>query len=123
MTYVFTEGPIDQPWETTEDIDAFWYVHRAGFWKRNRAMPPESTVVEDNFYVEGSKWATELARRLNDLDTARARIALLEARLDALCGAANAKIVFDDHDVLDACMCEMCTLGRALTAAREVLGG
>ena len=58
-----------------------------------------------------------------EADMLAQRIALLTERLDALCGAANAKIVFDDHDVLDACMCEMCTLGRALTAAREVLGG
>lgn len=123
MTYVFTEGPIDQPWETTEDIDAFWYVHRAGFWKRNRAMPPESTVVEDNFYVEGSKWATELARRLNDLDTARARIALLEARLDALCGAVEAEKYTKPYTTIAEFTETQTQLRTAYTAAREVLNG
>lgn len=100
MSYTFTEGPTDQPWETTEDVDACWYVHRAGFWKRNRAIPPESTVVEDNFYVQGPKWATELAARLNDLDRLRAQEpALLLRFADALARMAEtvqtAAVAFD----------------------------
>ena len=84
----YTDGPDNDPWVVIEVVCIF--VQRGGCDAREEAsnyvMPWEFFVPLD---LEDADKAAYLAARLNDLDTARARIALLEARLNALCGAVR----------------------------------
>ena len=117
----YTDGPADQPWEIDGTGFTFRYVQRRGFTQRS-----QDPHYERHYTVEDQDQAEHLAARLNDLDTARARIALLEARLAALCGAVERQA--SDHAYKAGlgvseweAMLYTTTL-EALTAAREVLG-
>lgn len=105
----YTDGPADQPWEIDGTGFTFRYVQRRGFTQRS-----QDPHYERHYTVEDQDQAEHLAARLNDLDTARARIALLEARLAALCGAVARE---------NAASGVSMQLADAARQAREVLGG
>lgn len=73
--------------------------------------------------LEDADKAAYLAARLNDLDAARARIALLEARLAALCGAVEAERTVMDTTPDDVRNRLYLAAYEATQQAREVLGG
>jgi len=88
VSSMYYDGPPTRQWEVV--TEACIFVQRAGCDDREKErkyiMPMEFFVPLD---LEDADKAAYLAARLNDLDTARARIALLEARLNALCGAVR----------------------------------
>jgi hypothetical protein len=117
----YTDGPTDQEWQTTEDIDAFWYVHRTGFWQRNRAMPVDAPI-EENFYVQGPKWASELAARLNRLDALEAALRVLAEAVEAERKTYSAYVMEEDNISFAAWRSARIAVAQALAVNREVLG-
>ena len=113
----YTDGPADQPWEIDGTGFTFRYVQRRGFTQRS-----QDPHYERHYTVEDQDQAEHLAARLNDLDTARARIALLEARLAALCGAVEAERTVMDTTPDDVRNRLYLAAYEATKAAREVLG-
>lgn len=118
---MYYDGPSAQQWEVV--TEACIFVQRVGCDEREKErkyiMPMEFFVPLD---LEDADKAVYLAARLNDLDTARARIALLEARLTALCGAVEVCRDDDDLEWLDVFDSNVAALLSAKQAAREVLG-
>lgn len=122
VSSMYYDGPPTRQWEVV--TEACIFVQRAGCDDREKErkyiMPMEFFVPLD---LEDADKAAYLAARLNDLDAARARIALLEARLEALCGAVEVCRDDDDLEWLDVFDSNVAALLSAKQAAREVLGG
>lgn len=98
MSSMYYDGPPTRQWEVVTEACIF--------------VPLD---------LEDADKAAYLAACLNDLDTARARIALLEARLNALCGAVEVCRDDDDLEWLDVFDSNVAALLSAKQAAREVL--
>ena len=85
----------------------------------------ERTQTELAKFIDENKHAAIMVTQKNaDLDVARARIALLTDRLDALCGAVEAERAAEWVDVRTATyLSYVSATDEATKAAREVLGG